>query len=84
MNKNIEDYRLSCDFCGGKKPFKKLDQVPLRIDKHAKHQMLFGFICVECTKENKKTTQTNQQIRVFTGRSRNTDEKTVFEEEVIL
>jgi hypothetical protein len=81
MNKQIEDYKLLCDFCGSKKPLKKLEQVPLRIDKHAKHQMLFGFMCAACGQEGKKVTMTNQQIRTFTGRSRHTDEKTLFDED---
>jgi len=81
MNKSIEEYKLMCDFCSGKKPFKKLEQVPLRIDKHAKHQMLFGFICTDCSKEDKRVTVTNQHVRTFSGRSRHTDEKNVFEDE---
>ena len=81
MDKKLEDYKLFCDFCATKKAFKKLEQVPLRVDKHAKNQMLFGFICNDCTTAGTKLTAGGQHIRVFTGRSRNTDEKTVFDEE---
>lgn len=81
MDKKLEDYKLFCDFCENKKAFKKLEQVPLRVDKHAKNQMLFAFICNDCTHEGIKVTVGGQHIRVFTGRSRNTDEKTVFDEE---
>ena len=76
----IEDFRLLCGFCGEKKSFSSLDQVPLRIDKNAKHQMLFDNRCVECTRENTKHNINGQQIRVFTGRSRHIDEQTVFDE----
>ena len=77
----IEDFKLFCDFCSHKKSFKKMDQVPLRVDKHAKNQILFAFICTDCKASNEKVTVGGQQIRVFTGRSRNADEKTVFDEE---
>ena len=79
--KLIEDHKLFCDFCNHKKAFKKLQQVPLRVDKHAKNQMLFAFMCNECNDSKQKVTIGGQQIRVFTGRSRNTDEKTVFDED---
>jgi hypothetical protein len=79
--KAIDDHKLFCDFCNHKKPFKKLQQVPLRVDKHAKNQMLFAFQCVDCKGANERVTIGGQQIRVFTGRSRSTDESTVFDEE---
>lgn len=81
MDKAIEEYKLFCDFCNKKKPFRRMEQVPLRVDKHAKNQMLFAFQCGDCGTANEKTTIGGQQIRVFTGRSRNADEKTVFDEE---
>ncbi len=81
MDKAIEDYKLFCDFCNHKKPFKKMQQVPLRVDKHAKNQMLFAFQCADCRNDKETVTNGGQQIRVFTGRSRNADEKTVFDEE---
>ncbi len=76
----LEDFRFMCDFCANKKPFKKLLQIPLRIDKKAKHQLLFGFICDECSDENKRVTVNNQKVRAFTGRAKNIDDKNVFEE----
>lgn len=80
MDKAIEEYRLFCDFCNKKKSFKRMRQVPLRVDKHAKNQMLFAFQCSDCdAKQN--VTIGGQHIRVFTGRSRNADEKTVFDED---
>lgn len=80
-DKLIEDHKLFCDFCNHKKAFKRLRQVPLRVDKHAKNQMLFAFICSDCTNAGEKVTNGGQQIRVFTGRSRSADEKTVFDED---
>ena len=79
--KAIDDHKLFCDFCNHKKPFKKLQQFPLRIDKHAKNQMAFAWMCSDCLTNGEKTTMGGQQIRVFTGRSRKEDEKTVFEED---
>lgn len=81
MDKAIEEYKLFCDFCNHKKPFKKMKQIPLRVDKHAKNQMLFAFQCIDCEDANERVTIGGQHVRVFTGRSRNTDEKTVFDEE---
>ena len=46
-------HRLLCDFCGGKKPFKDLKQVPLKIDKTSRVQYLFGFICSACSAERR-------------------------------
>jgi hypothetical protein len=79
--KAIDEHKLFCDFCNHKKAFKRLSQYPLRIDKHAKNQMPFAWMCNECEAAGEKVTIGGQQIRVFTGRSRNTDEKTVFDEE---
>jgi len=80
MSKKIENKKLLCGFCGELKPLIDTEQVPLRIDKNAKFQMLFDFRCVECEKSNKKTNINNQNIRLFTGRSKSTDEQTVFDE----
>ena len=80
INKKIEGKKLICGFCGDSKPFINIEQVPLRIDKNAKFQMLFDFRCEDCEKSNKKTNINNQHIRLFTGRSKSTDEQTVFDE----
>ena len=80
MNKKLANYKFLCGFCGEKKPFKTLQQVPLRIDKYSRSQYLFEFYCDECMENRVKSTKNNQSIRLFTGRSRNINEKTVFDD----
>jgi len=81
MNNEIDNKKLTCGFCGESKTFSKVQQVPLRIDKNAKFQMLFDFRCNECGDKNKRTNLNDQHMRQFTGRSRSTDEQTVFGDE---
>jgi late competence protein required for DNA uptake (superfamily II DNA/RNA helicase) len=77
----IDSHKIICDFCGEKHPFKDLKQVPLRIDKTSRVQYLFAFICQNCIVVGKRKTTENQQIRSFTGRSRDKNEQSVFDSE---
>ncbi len=80
MDPKLANYKFLCAFCDEKIAFKFLQQVPLKIDKHSRSQYLFDFYCDDCMDGKVKITKNNQNIRVFTGRSRNTNEKTVFDE----
>lgn len=81
MANKILSYKLLCDFCGEKTPFKNLRQVPLRIDKNSKNQNLFGFICTTCEEGNKKMTLENQKIKSFVGKTKSKNEQSIFDEE---
>jgi len=77
--KKIDTHKISCDFCANKHPFKDVRQVSLRIDKTSKVQYLFAFICKSCALEGKRKTLENQQVRSFTGRSRDKNEESIFD-----
>lgn len=76
----IGSYKMECDFCGEKKPFRELQQPPLRIDKNSHYQYLFGLICYDCLKLKKKQTINKQSIKTFVGRSRSRNEQSVFDD----
>ncbi len=71
---NVE---IGCEFCGKTKAFNECRQVPLRVDKDNVFQLLFAWICKECSEANLKKTVNNQFIKTMNSRSR--EEKTVFD-----
>ena len=79
--KNLDRLKITCDFCGDKKKFLEGKQVPLRIDKTSRFQHLFAFICTECSNAKKRKTLDQQQIRSFTGRSKDKNEQSLFDTE---
>jgi len=79
--KNLDKIKVVCDFCGEKKKFLESKQVPLRIDKTSRFQHVFAFICGECTTVKKRKTLDQQQIRSFTGRSKDKNEQSLFDAE---
>ena len=81
LTNKIFNYKLQCDFCVEKKPFKQIRQVPLKIDKNSRSQNSFAYQCLECETSGKKLTTDGQKVKSFIGRSRNQEETSIFEEE---
>lgn len=81
LTSKIFNYKLSCDFCGEKKPFKHIRQVPLKIDKNSKSQNSFAYQCNDCETSGKKITVDNQRIKTFVGRSKAQNETSIFDDE---
>lgn len=71
---NVE---INCDFCSKNKSFNECRQVPLRVDKENVFQLLFAWICKECSDTNIRKTNNGQVIKTMNSRSR--EEKTVFD-----
>ena len=80
MTSKIENYKMICDFCRQKYKFEEIKQVPLRIDKNSKYQYLFGDICEGCVDDGAKKTLNNQSVKKWQGRSKSTNERSVFDE----
>lgn len=74
---DVNNVDITCDFCSKNKAFNECRQVPLRVDKDNIYQLLFAWICKECSSENAKKTANNQYIKSMNSRSR--EEKTVFD-----
>jgi hypothetical protein len=68
---------INCDFCSKSKAFNECRQVPLRVDKDNVFQLLFAWICKECSAANIRKTTNGQFIKTMNSRSR--EEKTVFD-----
>ena len=68
---------VTCDFCSNTKQFNEFRQVPLRVDKDNLYQLLFAWICKECSSNNVRKTINGQFIKSMNSRSR--EEKTVFD-----
>jgi hypothetical protein len=73
----VNDVEIGCDFCGKKKMFNECKQVPLRVDKDNVFQLLFAWICQDCSLKSIRKTTNNQSIKSMNSRSR--EEKTVFD-----
>jgi hypothetical protein len=71
------DMQITCDFCSKDKHFNECRQVPLRVDKDNVYQLLFAWICKDCSAEGIRKTVNNQFIKSMNSRSR--EEKTVFD-----
>ena len=79
MNPKLANFKMECDFCGEKAPFKEINQVPLKIDKTSKSQHLFANQCATCKSKNIKVTKEKQRIRSFTGRHKAKNESSIFD-----
>jgi hypothetical protein len=77
---DINELNIICDFCGKKKSFGKTKQVPLRIDKSNQHQHLFAMQCNSCEKQKNNVTLNGQNIRLFTGQAKNSNDLSILDE----
>jgi len=77
---SVNNVEVCCDFCSKNKTFNECRQVPLRVDKENVYQLLFAWICKDCSTENLKKTASGQSIKSMNVRSR--EEKTIFDSRI--
>lgn len=77
--KDLELYKIICDFCSNKTNFTNSKQVTLKIDKTNSYQNLFATICKACEEKGNKKTIHGQTVKVITNRNKLKNEESVFD-----
>ncbi len=77
--KDLDQYKIICEFCSNKTNFNNTKQVTLKIDKSNSYQNLFATICKACEDKGIKKTVHGQTMKVITNRNRLKNEESVFD-----
>jgi len=72
----IDEYKVTCDFCNKIKPFSEIKQVSLKIIKQNRHQNLLATMCKNCEEHGVKKTVSGQYIK---ENYKFKDEKSIFD-----
>jgi len=77
--KELDNYRVICEFCDKTTEFKNSKQVTLKIDKKNSYQNLLATICNTCIVAGKRKTVNGQITKIITNRNKEKNEESVFD-----
>lgn len=79
--KQLDNFKIICEFCSQKTNFAESKQVTLKIDKSNAYQNLFAIMCDGCETEGKKKTVNGQVIKIINNRNKLKNEESLFDVE---
>jgi len=78
--KQLDNFKVVCEFCEGKVNFANSKQVTLKIDKSNAYQNLFAVMCSACDEAGRRKTVNGQFVKVINNRNKLRNEESLFDE----
>jgi len=79
--KQLNNFKVICEFCSEKTNFATSKQVTLKIDKSNAFQNLFAIMCSKCDESGKKKTVNGQLVKVINNINKLKNEESLFDTE---
>lgn len=79
--KQLNNFKVVCEFCSEKTNFATSKQVTLKIDKSNVFQNLFAIMCGKCEESGKKKTVNGQFVKIINNRNKLKNEESLFDTE---